>query len=72
MVWKCPPLNLFNWSNLWKWKNEMTTEELIEALDQRYGNTYATDCALIQQGIKELSRLNDELNELRKGNKDET
>lgn len=20
MVWKCPPLNLFNWNNLWKWK----------------------------------------------------
>ena len=23
MVWKCPPLNLFNWSNLWKWKEAM-------------------------------------------------
>lgn len=23
MVWKCPPLNLFNWSNLWKWKEQM-------------------------------------------------
>ena len=23
MVWKCPPLNLFNWSNLWKWKEDM-------------------------------------------------
>ena len=23
MAWKCPPLNLFNWSNLWKWKTEM-------------------------------------------------
>lgn len=22
MIWKCPPLNLFNWSNLWKWKEE--------------------------------------------------
>jgi len=20
VVWKCPPLNLFNWHNLWKWK----------------------------------------------------
>lgn len=25
MVWKCPPLNLFNWNNLWKWKDNMTT-----------------------------------------------
>lgn len=23
MIWKCPPLNLFNWSNLWKWKETM-------------------------------------------------
>lgn len=23
MIWKCPPLNLFNWSNLWKWKESM-------------------------------------------------
>lgn len=25
MVWKCPPLNLFNWNNLWKWKSNMNT-----------------------------------------------
>ena len=24
-MWKCPPLNLFNWSNYWKWKNDMNT-----------------------------------------------
>ena len=23
MIWKCPPLNLFNWSNYWKWKDDM-------------------------------------------------
>jgi hypothetical protein len=23
MVWKCPPINLFNWSNFWKWKESM-------------------------------------------------
>jgi predicted Fe-S protein YdhL (DUF1289 family) len=23
MVWKCPPLHLPNWNNLWKWKTEM-------------------------------------------------
>jgi hypothetical protein len=23
MTWKCPPLNLVNWSNLWKWKQIM-------------------------------------------------
>ena len=25
-MWKCPPLNLFNWSNYWKWKNDMRDE----------------------------------------------
>jgi len=32
----------------------MTTEELIEALDQRYGNPLAEDCELIQLAIKVL------------------
>lgn len=36
----------------------MNLEELIEALDQRYGNPYAVkECGLIQQAIKELRRL---------------
>ena len=29
MVWKCPPLNLVNWSNLWKWKTDMINEHDI-------------------------------------------
>lgn len=41
----------------------MTTEELIEALDQRYGNPYAAkECGLIQQGIARLRELNDMIN----------
>ena len=32
----------------------MTTEELIEALDQRYGNPLAEDCKLIQMAIEHL------------------
>jgi len=35
----------------------MTTQELIEALDQRYGNPLAPDCALIQEAIKLLREL---------------
>ena len=35
-------------------EERMTTEELIEALDQRYGNPYATECHLIQEAIKVL------------------
>jgi hypothetical protein len=29
VVWKCPPLNLFNWNNLWKWKEEMPKYRII-------------------------------------------
>lgn len=32
----------------------MNLEDLIEALDQRYGNPYAKECALIQEAIKVL------------------
>ena len=35
----------------------MKLEELIEALDQRYGNPYAKECHLIQEAIVELRRL---------------
>lgn len=27
MVWKCPPLHLPNWNNLWKWKMNNLVEE---------------------------------------------
>jgi len=40
----------------------MTTEELIEQLDNRYGNPYATECALIQEAIARLRELNDMIN----------
>ena len=41
----------------------MTTEELIEALDQRYGNPYAAkENALIQEATARLKELNDMVN----------
>jgi hypothetical protein len=46
-------------------ENEMNLNELIEALDQRYGNPYATDCHLIQQAIAELRMLQEEVIALR-------
>lgn len=33
MVWKCFPLNLHNWSNSWKWKEEMNANELADWLE---------------------------------------
>ena len=35
----------------------MTTAELIEALDARYGNPQAKDCELIQLAIERLREL---------------
>ena len=33
--WECPPLNLINWNNYWKWKNDMATkEEFISGMRQ--------------------------------------
>lgn len=43
----------------------MTTNELIEALDQRYGNPYAKECYLIHEAIKTLRLLQDEVTALR-------
>ena len=42
------------------------TEELIKQLDERYGNPYATDCALIQQGIALLREQDERIKELEK------
>ena len=40
----------------------MTTEELIEALDNRYGNPYAAkECGLIQEAIKVLRLQQEEI-----------
>lgn len=44
----------------------MTTEELIELLDNRYGNPLAPDCALIQQGIKLLREQAEQIKEYEK------
>jgi len=41
----------------------MTTEELIEALDQRYGNPLAKDCELIQEAIEHLRNFDNLVNQ---------
>lgn len=39
----------------------MNLADLIEELDQRYGNPYAKECALIQEAIKVLREMKEEL-----------
>ena len=41
-----------------------TTAELIEQLDNRYGNPLAPDCKLIQEGIKLLRLQQEEIKAL--------
>lgn len=43
----------------------MNTKELIEALDQRYGNPLAKDCGLIHEAIKVLRLQDEEIKALR-------
>jgi hypothetical protein len=38
----------------------MNLEDLIEQLDQRYGNPHAKECALIQEAIRVLSEVLEE------------
>jgi predicted phage tail protein len=53
---------------------KMNTNELIEALDQRYGNPHVRGLELIQEAIKvlrlqaeEITALMEQLNELTRG-----
>jgi hypothetical protein len=43
-----------------------SARELIKALDDRYGNPHAKDCALIQQGIALLRQQDERIKELEK------
>ena len=35
MIWKCPPLHLPNWNNLWKWKKEIKNEDSTRHRDEQ-------------------------------------
>lgn len=40
MIWKCPPLHLPNWNNLWKWKDNMNEHEELKAAVRSFFNDY--------------------------------
>jgi len=52
-----------------KGEQMINLDDLIEALDQRYGNPHAKDNVLIHQAISELRRLKLENEALREGSK---
>ena len=57
-MWKCPPLNLFNWSNYWKWKNDMIEPKEVDMTFTvtvtykvtTYGNS-RSDCYLMAENM---------------------
>ena len=60
MAWRCPPLNLFNWSNYWKWKNDMREVDMeftvtVTYKVTTYGNS-RSECESKAQnmGIEEI------------------
>ena len=50
--------------NTTEWMTDMTTQELIEQLDQRYGNPDAKGLELIQEAIKVLRLQQEEIKAL--------
>lgn len=53
MVWKCFPLNLHNWSNSWKWKEDMVNSPCTGKC--RYDESYK-NCADCGRTKDEISR----------------
>ena len=58
MVWKCPPLHLPNWNNLWKWKEQMNAnqlaDELMVASSEMEYNHVVDDWKLLSDAAKML------------------
>ena len=64
MVWKCPPLHLPNWSNNWKWKQEMDAYELADTLQETEAY-YSTDYKLFDKAAAMLRQQQAEIAELK-------
>ena len=60
MVWKCPPLNLFNWSNLWKWKTDMVNSPCIGRCTYDITIQKCNDCKRTKEEISAWSTMTDE------------
>ena len=65
MVWKCPPLHLPNWNNLWKWKQEMNATELADYLDENVEAEFACEQVHITEAAALLRQQADEIAELK-------
>ena len=51
MVWKCPPLHLYNWNNFWKWKTEMVKSPCIGKCTYDITILKCNDCGRTKEQI---------------------
>jgi predicted Fe-S protein YdhL (DUF1289 family) len=51
MVWKCFPLNLHNWSNAWKWKEDMVKSPCVGKCNYDSSLEQCSDCGRTKDEI---------------------
>lgn len=51
MVWRCPPLHLPNWNNLWKWKTAMVKSPCVGKCNYDSSLEVCSDCRRTKQEI---------------------
>ena len=60
MVWKCPPLHLPNWNNLWKWKQNMVKSPCIGKCTYDITIQQCNDCGRTKDEISRWCVMTDE------------
>jgi predicted Fe-S protein YdhL (DUF1289 family) len=60
MVWKCPPLHLPNWNNVWKWKIEMVKSPCIGKCTYDITIEKCNDCQRTKEEISTWYIMTDE------------
>ena len=60
MIWKCPPLNLINWSNYWKWKEDMVASPCVNKCTYNRELQKCEDCGRTADEISRWITMTDE------------
>ena len=60
MAWKCPPLHLPNWNNLWKWKIDMVKSPCIGKCTYDITIQKCNDCGRTKEQISKWYIMTDD------------
>jgi predicted Fe-S protein YdhL (DUF1289 family) len=60
VVWKCPPLHLPNWNNLWRWKEDMVKSPCIGKCTYDITIQKCNDCQRTKEEISNWSVMTDD------------